>query len=173
MVEALTTLVGTDITNSVLRHTNGEYKHLDKYTLRELIQANIDRDNRQPATDVLTQLNHIINYVFDFREKISANMEDMQELITRMALHGNSIATSQIILTLMTNIDNASRKEYGPEFLPALQIIREKYKYNHKHDGTSLKAILQELAKVDLVRTLKYAPAPSTTNTVTFKKTKQ
>ncbi len=33
VVDALSTLVGMDITDSVLRHTNVEYKYLDKYTL--------------------------------------------------------------------------------------------------------------------------------------------
>ena len=93
-------------------------------------------------------------------------MEGMQELITRMALHGINISTSQIVLTLMDNIDVASCEEFGREFQPALQNIWEKYKYNHKHDGASLKVILLELAKVDSVRILKDAPAPGTTNKV-------
>ena len=171
VVKALTTLVGTNITNSMVCRANGEYKNLDEYTLHELIQATIERANRPPVTDVLTQLNHVINYVFDFRKKISANMEGMQELITRMASHGINIATSQIVLTLMANIDVASRKEFGREFQPGLQIIRAKYKYNHKHDRASLKAILQEIDKVDSVCTLKDAPAPSTINKVTSKRT--
>jgi hypothetical protein len=84
MVESLTTLVGMDITDSMVCRANGEYKYLDEYTLHELIHATIDRANRPPATDILTQLNHVINYVFDFRKKISANMEGMQKLITCM-----------------------------------------------------------------------------------------
>jgi hypothetical protein len=84
VVEALTTLVGMDITDSVVCRANREYKYLDEYTLHELIHATIDRANRPPATDILTQLNHVINYVFDFRKKISANMEGMQKLITCM-----------------------------------------------------------------------------------------
>ena len=99
-------------------------------------------------------------------------MEGMQELITRMASHGISIATSQIVLTLMANIDVASCKDFGREFRPALQNIREKYNYNHKHDGASLKVIMLELAKADSVRTLKDAPAPGTTNKVTSMPTK-
>jgi len=97
----------------------------------------------------------------------------MQELITRMALHGINTATSQIVLTLMANIEVASHEECGREFQPVLQIILAKYKYNHKHDNAPLKAILQELARVDLVCTLKDAPDPSTTNTVTSKPTKR
>jgi hypothetical protein len=84
VVKALTTLVGMDITDSMVCRANGEYKYLDEYTLHELVHATIDRANRPPATDILTQLNHVINYVFDFCKKISANMEGMQKLITCM-----------------------------------------------------------------------------------------
>ena len=53
-------------------------------------------------------------------------MEGMQELIACMALHGINIATPKIVLTLMANIDVTSCKEYGREFQPTLQNIREK-----------------------------------------------
>ena len=43
-------------------------------------------------------------------------MEGLQELITRMALHGMNIATPQIVLTVMANIDVSSREKYGHEF---------------------------------------------------------
>ena len=56
VLEALTTFVGTNITNTVLRFANGNYKGLNKYTLHELMQAAIDGANLLPATDVLTQL---------------------------------------------------------------------------------------------------------------------
>jgi len=50
-------------------------------------------------------------------------MEGMQELITRMALHGINIAASQTVLTLMADIDAAYCEEFGHKFQPALQII--------------------------------------------------
>ena len=39
VLEALTTFVGTDITDEVLRRANSNYKGIDEYTLQELIQA--------------------------------------------------------------------------------------------------------------------------------------
>ena len=67
----------------------------------------------------------------------------------------------------MANIEVAARKDFGQEFLPALQNIRAKYTYSHAHNDVSLRDILQEMAKADSVRTLKDAPAPGTANTVT------
>ena len=54
VVEALTTFVGTDITNAVLRCADGDYKGLEKYTLHDLLQAAMDGADRPPATDVLS-----------------------------------------------------------------------------------------------------------------------
>ena len=66
VVKALTTFVGTNITDTVLRLADGDYKGLDKYTLHKIIQAAINRANGPPVTNVLTQLLHVINYVFNF-----------------------------------------------------------------------------------------------------------
>ena len=67
----------------------------------------------------------------------------------------------------MANIEVAARKDFEREFRLALQNIRAKYTYSHAHDNVLLRDILQELAKADLVRTLKYAPAPGAANAVT------
>ena len=159
VVEALTTFVGTYITDKVLRCADGNCKGLDKYTLHELMQAAINRADRLPATVVLTQLLEAINFVFDFRKKVSANMEGMQALTAQMKLYGIKVSTPTIVLTLMANIKVAAREDFGKEFCPALQNIRTKYTYSYNHNDASLKDILQELAKADSVPTLKDAPA--------------
>ena len=41
--------------------------------------------------------------------------------------------------------------------------LRQKYSYNHVHDSSSIKDMLQELAKVDSVRDMSAAPVPSDT----------
>jgi hypothetical protein len=127
VVETLTKFVGTDITDAVLRRANGDYTGLNKYTLQELLQAAIDGADRPPATDVLTQLLEVINFVFDFRKKISATMESMQALTAMMKMYGIKISTPQIVLTLMTNIKVAAREDFGQEFHPAQQNICAKY----------------------------------------------
>jgi hypothetical protein len=43
-----------------------------------------------------------------------------------------------------------------------MQSICTKCAYSYKHDNALLKVIMTELAKADLVRTLKDAPAPGT-----------
>jgi hypothetical protein len=75
VVEALTTFVGTDITDTILRRADGDFKGLDKYTLHELLKAAVDGADRPPATDILDQLLAVFNYAFDMCKKISMNME--------------------------------------------------------------------------------------------------
>ena len=118
-------------------------------------------------TDVLAQLLEVINFVFDFRKKISANMEGMQALTAQMKTYGIDVSTPQVVLTLMENIEVAACKDFRQEFCLALQNIRAKYTYSHTHKDVLLRDILQELAKADSVGTLKDAPTPGTANAVT------
>ena len=82
-------------------------------------------------------------------------------------MYGINVSTPQVVLTIMANIELAARKAFGREFRPALQNILTKYTYSHTHDYVLLKEILQELAKANLVCTLKDAPTPSAVNAVT------
>ncbi len=61
VVKALTTFVGTNITNTILRQANGDFKGLDKYTLHDLLKAAVDGADRPPATDILDQLLAVFN----------------------------------------------------------------------------------------------------------------
>ena len=112
--------------------------------------------------DVLEQLIDVLHYAFDFRKKISANMEIVQNLANRMSAYGIKVGTPSIALMLLANIETATKHKYGREFCLAMQSIRTKYAYNYKHDNALMKVIMTELAKADSVRTLKDAPAPGT-----------
>jgi hypothetical protein len=80
-----------------------------------------------------------------------------------MATYGIVIRIPQLTLTLLANIETATKSDYGLEFCLAMHAIRKKYTYNHVHDATSLQTILTELAGANGVRTLKDAPAPNAT----------
>jgi len=79
VVEAISKLVGTDITDAILRTADGsDHKSIDDFTLHEVMKAAIDRADRPSTNDVLEQLLDVINHTFDFRKKVSVNMELMQ-----------------------------------------------------------------------------------------------
>ncbi len=166
VVEALTTFVGTDITDTILRQADGDFKGLDEYTLHELLKTAVNRADRPPATDILDQLLTVFNHAFDMRKKISMNMESLQALVVRMSTYGINIGTAQIALVLIANIKLAAKEDYGRDFRLALHKIGAKYPYSYPHDDTSLKDMLQLLNSADSVQTLKEAPPPASANAV-------
>jgi hypothetical protein len=110
IIEALTTFVGTNITDTILCQADGDFKGLDKYTLHDLLQAAVDRAERPPATDILDQLLAVFNYAFDMRKKISMNMKSLQALVVRMSTYGIDIGTAQIALVLIANTNWQQRR---------------------------------------------------------------
>jgi hypothetical protein len=91
-----------------------------------------------------------------------------------MATYGIVIGIPQLTLTLLANIETATKSDYRCEFCSAMHAIRKKYAYNQVHDATSLQTILTELAGANRVRALNNAPAPnattgrSVTNSISF-----
>ncbi len=70
VVEAVTKLVGSDITDAVLRTANGSnHKSIDDYTLFAVMAAAIDGADRPSTTNVLEQLSSV-NPIFDLEKFI-------------------------------------------------------------------------------------------------------
>jgi len=162
VVEAVSKLVGSDITDAILQMPDGsDHKSIDDFTLYEVMKVAIDRANQPNTNDVLEQLIKLINHPFDFRKKVSVNMELMQLNAARMAMYGIITGIPQLTLTLLANIETATKSDYGREFCSVMHAIHKKYAYNQVHNATSIQTILTELAGADGVRTLRDAPAPN------------
>ncbi len=65
---------------------------------------------------MLEQLLEVINHIFDFPKKVSVNMKLMQSNVARMATYGIAISIPQLTLTLIANIENATKAKYGCKF---------------------------------------------------------
>ena len=154
IVEAVSKLVGSDITDAIVRTPDGsDHKSINDFTLYEVMKVAIDGADRPNTNDVLEQLIKVINHPFDFY-KVSVNMELMQSNAARMAMYGIIIVIPQLMLTLLANIETATKSDYGHEFGSAMHTIRRIYAYNHVYDATSLQTILTELVGADGVRAL-------------------
>ena len=117
VTEGITLKVGSDITDAILRTADGSnHKSVDDYTLFEVMKAATEGADRPSATDVLDQVLEIIHHPFDFRKKVSINMELMQSNAARMATYRIVISIPQLTLTLLANIETACKAEYGREF---------------------------------------------------------
>jgi hypothetical protein len=117
IVEAVTKLVGSNITNAVLQTAGGiNHKSINNYMLFVVMAAAIDGADRPSTTNVLEQLLEVINHTFEFQKKVSVNMELMQLNAARMATYGIAISIPQLTLTLIANIENATKAEYRHKF---------------------------------------------------------
>ncbi len=161
-VNAITKFVGRNITDAILHTPSGSnHKGVDDFRLFDVMQAAIDGANHQSTNSMLEQLLEVINHTFDFRKKISVNMELLQSNVAQMATYGIVIGIPQLVLTLLANIETMTKADYGHKFCLAMHFICKKYTYNHVHNAMSLQIILTELASANGVRVLKDAPTPS------------
>jgi hypothetical protein len=75
IVEAITKMVGSNITNAILQMADeSDYKSINDFTLFNVLQVAINGANRPSTNDVLELLNEVINYNFNFCKKVSINM---------------------------------------------------------------------------------------------------
>jgi hypothetical protein len=161
VVEAITKLVGSNVTDAILRTANSsDNKSINNFTLFEVMKSAINGADQPSTNNVLEQLLEVINHNFDFCKKVSVNMELTQLNAAQMPTYGIVIGIPQLMLTLLANIKTATTFNYGREFCLAMNAIRKKYTYNHVHYAAMLQFILKELAGADGVRVLKDAPAP-------------
>ena len=157
--EAITAIVGSAITDNVLRSADGtDFKGIDDYSLAELITAAISGADRPKTTDVLDQLLEVLSFAFNFQRKCITNVEELRAKAAKMATFGVVVSEAQLALTILANIEVAMQDDYGNAFRQAMQAIRRVYQYDAIHDATSIAFILKELAAADGVRNLRDAP---------------
>jgi hypothetical protein len=139
VVEAITKLVGSNVTDTILRTANcSDLKYINDFTLFEMMKLTINGADQPFTNNVLEQLLEVINHNFDFHKKISFNMELMQSNAAQMATYNIVIGIPQLTLMLLANIKTATKSDYGREFHLAMYAICKKYTYNHVHNTTLL-----------------------------------
>jgi hypothetical protein len=80
VVEAVSKLVGSNITDAILRTADGSYhKSIDDFTLYEVMKVAINGTDRPSTNDVLEQLLEVINHPFDFRKKVQLSQEGQRQ----------------------------------------------------------------------------------------------
>ena len=117
ITDEITALVGSDITDAILRFANGtDFKGIDKYALADLFEAAMEGADRPGASEILDQLVDAITFHFDFRKKCSANVELLCSKAAKMAAYGITISEPIVAIVIVTNVDAASQEEYSVDF---------------------------------------------------------
>jgi hypothetical protein len=113
VVEAVSKLVDSNITGTILRMADGSnHKSFNDFTLYDVMKVAIDGADQPSTNDVLKQLLEVINHTFNFCKKVSVNMELMQSNAAQMATYGIVIGIPQLTLTLLANIKTATKSDY-------------------------------------------------------------
>ena len=160
--ESIKKLVGSDVLDAVLRTADGsDWKGIDDYSLHDVLAAVIAGANRPTTAEVHENLLEALTTDFDFRKKMSTNLEALRTNCTRLGNYGIMINEPMLVLIVFMNIEEAIQHPWGRDFRARMEAIRELYKHDYVHTATSLAAIMLELGKADSMRDMKVAPAPN------------
>jgi hypothetical protein len=94
-------------------------------------------------------------------------MEQFHLQVNEITSYTLAFDSNDCVLVVLNNVNEACQHDYSRDFSETLRAIHQQYKYDHKHDSTSLTDILQLLTLVDSLCDPADAPEPETANAVT------
>ena len=157
----ITKIVGKDITNPILRTSDGiSFKSVDHYQLHQLITAITEGAERPEATTIRQQFVNIAGMVFDWRDTVAINVEKFATNAAKTQAYGIRVHDDLKAVVILANVEWAARQSWGTEIGVAHRTIKAKYRYDHTHDTASIKEILKVLSGADEARDRRKAPAP-------------
>ena len=152
----ITKIVGKDITNPILRMTDGiSFKSVDEYQLHQLVTAITEGAERHEASTIRQQFVNIAGMVFDWRDTVAINVKKFATQAYGICVHDDLKA-----VVILANMEWAARQSWGTEISVAHRTIKAKYRYDYTHDTASIKEILKVLTGADEARDRRKAPAP-------------
>jgi len=157
----ITKIVEKDITNPILRMTDGiSFKLVDEYQLHQLVNAITEGAERPEATTIRQQFVNIAGMVFDWRDTVAINVEKFAMNVAKTQAYGIRVHNDLKAVVILANVEWAARQSWGTEISVAHCIIKAKYRYDHTHNTASIKEILKVLTGADEARDCRKAPAP-------------
>jgi hypothetical protein len=157
----ITKIFGKDITNPILRTTDGiSFKSVDEYQLHQLVTAITERAERPETTTIRQQFVNIAGVVFDWRDTVTINVENFAMNAAKTQAYKIRVHDDLKTVVILANVEWAARQSWGTEISVTHHTIKAKYRYDHTHDTASIKVILKVLTGVDEARDCRKAPAP-------------
>ena len=151
---------GKHITDSVLRTADcSDLKSINDWIVDDLLEAIRQGADRPTSDSTQSNMLKIINTAFNFQSKVQTNFDTLNAQAGQLKHFGIILGPSITGFILFRQVEHASKYDWGRDFQPHIQTIRQKYPYNHIHDATSIADMLQLFAGADSVRNLSAAPA--------------
>ena len=146
MTELPCKVVGTDITDSTLRTTNGkDFKTFDEYTLFNLMQAVIEGAELPATTAVRNLYVTLCSTKFDLRSKMIVNVERLHSQVAKPKGCGVTIGDYVICLIIIANTEWSASQDWGGEFRDAMRNIRKTHPYNKVNTSSTYAVIMSSL----------------------------
>jgi len=157
----ITKIVGTDITNPILRTSDGiSFKSVDEYQLHQLVTTITEGAESPEATTNHQQVVNIAGMVFDWRDTVAINVEKFATNAAKMQAYGIRVHGNLKAVVILANVEWAARQSWGTEISVAHRTIKAKYRYDHTHNTAPIKEILKVLTGADEARDHCKATAP-------------
>ena len=161
IAEGITKIVGRDITNPILQTTdNSDFNSVDQYQIHQLFTEITEGAERPESSNIRRQFVNIAGTIFDWREVIVTNVEQMAAMSEIYIGCGVRVHSDLRAVIILANTECAAQQTWGAEISVAHQKIIVRYKYNHVHNAESIREILRILATADAVRHRQKAMAP-------------
>ena len=157
--KVVTAKFGKHITDPVLRTADGsDFKSINDWVAEDLLEAIRQGADRPTADATHAKTLQLFNLAFNFQSKIQVNYDSLNAKAGQLKNFGLIINPSQRGFLLFRQVERASTYEWGRDFRPAIQAIRQKFPYNYVHTDASILEMLNLFAGADAVRNLSEAP---------------
>ena len=150
---AITKIVGAQITNPILRTTDGsDFRTFNEYDLHQLLSAVKGGADRPSATAIRQMMVDVMTTSFDWRESAATNLKQLSMAIAKAATYGVRFHIDMKGLVITANVAHAAHQPWGSGLAEAQRKIKAKYLYNWVHDADPIIDMISFLAAADKQR---------------------
>ena len=110
LVAGITKLVGADVTNPIIRTADGtDFKTVNEYSIASFVKAIINGADRLEATNICRQYVSLAATQFDFRERLSTNVERFVIIAAKSTSYGVKVHDDTKAAMIMANVKRAAQ----------------------------------------------------------------
>ena len=136
---AIISILGAQITNPILRTTDGlDFRTVDVYELHQLISAVKEGYERPSSIDIKQMMVDVMTKKFNWRESAVTNLEQISTAIAKAATYGLRFHKDMKRLAITANVAHVVHQRWGSELTEAQLNIKAKYLYNKVYDADSI-----------------------------------
>ena len=113
---AITSIVGAQITNLILRTIDGSYfRTVDEYDLHQLLSAVKGGAEWPSSTAIRQMMVDVMATTFDWQESAATNLKQLLTSIAKAAVYGVRFHNDMKELVITSNVSHAAQQTWGSE----------------------------------------------------------